>query len=285
MVYGIAGLKVHAKALLIVRREEGGVRTYTHLGTGNYNDTTARLYTDIGLLTARDAIGREATLFFNAVTGYSSAPRFQHLAMAPAALKRTLLAHIQREAAVADSGGLIMAKMNSLSDPDVIAALYAASQAGVTVLLNVRGVCLLRPQVPGLSDTIRVVSVVGRFLEHSRIAYFRNGGAEQVYLASADWMPRNLERRVELMFPSSSPTCAAGWCESWSCTSPTTATPTSCSPTAATASGARQRRNQANAASRSTPRSACSSRPGPPSAAAYAPTTTSSPSAAAHPDS
>ena len=201
VVYGIAGLKVHAKAMLIVRREEGGVRTYTQLGTGNYNDTTARLYTDIGLLTARDAIGREATLFFNAVTGYSSAPRFQHLAMAPAALKRTLLALIQREAAVADSGGLIMAKMNSLSDPDVIAALYAASQAGVTVLLNVRGVCLLRPQVPGLSDTIRVVSVVGRFLEHSRIAYFRNGGAEQVYLASADWMPRNLERRVELMFP------------------------------------------------------------------------------------
>ena len=205
VVYGIAGLKVHAKALLIVRREEGGVRTYTHLGTGNYNDTTARLYTDIGLLTARDAIGREATLFFNAVTGYSSAPRFQHLAMAPAALKRTLLAHIQREAAVADSGGLIMAKMNSLSDPDVIAALYAASQAGVTVLLNVRGVCLLRPQVPGLSDSIRVVSVVGRFLEHSRIAYFRNGGAEQVYLASADWMPRNLERRVELMFPVEQP--------------------------------------------------------------------------------
>ena len=205
VVYGIAGLKVHAKALLIVRREEGGVRTYTHLGTGNYNDTTARLYTDIGLLTAGEAIAREATLFFNAITGYSSAPRFQRLAMAPAALKRTLLAHIQREAAVADGGGLIMAKMNSLSDPEVIAALYAASQAGVTVLLNVRGVCLLRPRVPGLSDNIRVVSIVGRFLEHSRITYFRNGGAEQVYLASADWMPRNLERRVELMFPVEQP--------------------------------------------------------------------------------
>ena len=205
VVYGIAGLKVHAKAMLIVRREEGGVRIYTHLGTGNYNDTTARLYTDIGLLTARDAIGREATVFFNAVTGYSSAPRFQRLAMAPATLKRTLLAHIRREAAGADSGGLIMAKMNSLSDPDVIAALYAASRAGVTVLLNVRGVCLLRPQVPGLSDNIRVVSIVGRFLEHSRIAYFRNGGAEEVYLTSADWMPRNLERRVELMFPVEQP--------------------------------------------------------------------------------
>ena len=205
VVYGIAGLKVHAKALLIVRREAGGVRTYTHLGTGNYNDTTARLYTDLGLLTARDAIAHEATLFFNAITGYSSAPRFQRLDMAPATLKRKLLAHIQREAAGAESGGLIMAKMNSLSDPDVIAALYAASQAGVTVLLNVRGVCLLRPQVPGLSDHIRVVSIVDRFLEHSRIAYFRNGGAEQVYLASADWMPRNLERRVELMFPVEQP--------------------------------------------------------------------------------
>ena len=205
VVYGIAGLKVHAKALLIVRREDGGVRTYTHLGTGNYNDTTARLYTDIGLLTARDAIGHEATLFFNAITGYSSAPRFQRLAMAPAALKRTLLGYIQREAAGADSGGLIMAKMNSLSDPEVIAALYAASQAGVTVLLNVRGVCLLRPQAPGLSDNIRVVSIVGRFLEHSRITYFRNGGDEHVYLASSDWMPRNLERRVELMFPVEQP--------------------------------------------------------------------------------
>ena len=205
VVYGIAGLKVHAKAMLIVRREEGGVRTYTHLGTGNYNDTTARLYTDLGLLTARDAIGHEATLFFNAITGYSSAPRLQRLTMAPASLKRTLLAHIQREAAVDDSGGLIMAKMNSLSDPDVIAALYAASQSGVTVLLNVRGVCLLRPQVAGLSDNIRVVSVVGRFLEHSRITYFRNGGNEQVYLASGDWMPRNLERRVELMFPVEQP--------------------------------------------------------------------------------
>jgi polyphosphate kinase len=205
VVYGIAGLKVHAKAMLIVRREAGGVRTYTHLGTGNYNDTTARLYTDLGLLTARDAIGHEATLFFNAITGYSSAPRLQRLTMAPTALKRTLIAHIQREAAAADSGGLIMAKMNSLSDPDVIAALYAAAQAGVTVLLNVRGVCLLRPQVPGLSDNIRVVSIVGRFLEHSRITYFRNGGNEQVYLASADWMPRNLERRVELMFPVEQP--------------------------------------------------------------------------------
>ena len=204
VVYGIARLKVHAKALLIVRREAGGVRTYLHLGTGNYNDTTARLYTDLGLLTAREELAHEATLFFNTITGYSSGTRFQLLAMAPTTLKRTILAAIEREAAGA-AGGLIMAKMNSLSDEEVIAALYAASRAGVTVLLNVRGVCLLRPRVAGLSDNIRVVSIVDRFLEHSRIVYFRNGGAEQVYLASADWMPRNLERRVELMFPVEQP--------------------------------------------------------------------------------
>ena len=205
VVFGIARLKVHAKALLIVRREPAGVRTYVHLGTGNYHDTTARLYTDLGLLTARDEIAHEATLFFNTITGYSSETRFQRLAMAPTTLKRTLLAYIEREAARSDRGGLIMAKLNSLSDEEVIAALYAASRAGVTVLLNVRGVCLLRPRVPGLSENIRVVSVVDRFLEHSRIIYFRNGGADQVYLASADWMPRNLERRVELMFPVEQP--------------------------------------------------------------------------------
>jgi len=205
VVFGIARLKVHAKALLIVRREAAGVRTYVHLGTGNYNDTTARLYTDLGLLTAREEIAHEATLFFNTITGYSSGTRFQRLALAPATLKRTLLTYIEREAARGDGGGLIMAKMNSLSDEEVIAALYAASRAGVTVLLNVRGVCLLRPRVAGLSENIRVVSIVDRFLEHSRIAYFRNGGAEQVYLASADWMPRNLERRVELMFPVEQP--------------------------------------------------------------------------------
>ena len=205
VVFGIARLKVHAKALLIVRREPAGVRTYVHLGTGNYNDTTARLYTDLGLLTAREEIAHEATLFFNTITGYSSETRFQRLAMAPTTLKRTLLAHIERETARSNGGGLIMAKLNSLSDEEVIAALYAASRAGVTVLLNVRGVCLLRPRVAGLSENIRVVSIVDRFLEHSRITYFRNGGAEQVYLASADWMPRNLERRVELMFPVEQP--------------------------------------------------------------------------------
>lgn len=205
VVYGIAGLKVHAKALLIVRREASGVRTYLHLGTGNYHDTTARLYTDFSLLTAREELAHEANLFFNTITGYSSGTRFQRLVMAPATLKRTLLAAIEREAARSDGRGLIMAKMNSLSDQEVIEALYAASGAGVTVLLNVRGVCLLRPRVAGLSDNIRVVSIVDRFLEHSRIIYFRNGGAEQVYLASADWMPRNLERRVELMFPVEQP--------------------------------------------------------------------------------
>ena len=205
VVYGIARLKVHAKALLIVRREAGGVRTYLHLGTGNYHDTTARRYTDLSLLTAREELAHEATLFFNTITGYSSGTRFQRLVMAPTALKRALLTGIEREAARADGRGLIMAKMNSLSDEEVIAALYAASGAGVTVLLNVRGVCLLRPRVAGLSENIRVVSIVDRFLEHSRIIYFRNGGGEQVYLASADWMPRNLERRVELMFPVEQP--------------------------------------------------------------------------------
>ena len=205
VVFGIARLKVHAKALLIVRREPAGVRTYVHLGTGNYHDTTARLYTDLGLLTAREEIAHEATLFFNTITGYSSETRFQRLAMAPTTLKRTLLAYVEREAARSDGGGLIMAKLNSLSDEEMIAALYAASRAGVSVLLNVRGVCLLRPRVAGLSENIRVVSIVDRFLEHSRVVYFRNGGAEQVYLASADWMPRNLERRVELMFPVEQP--------------------------------------------------------------------------------
>ena len=205
VVYGIARLKVHAKALLIVRREAGGVRTYLHLGTGNYHDTTARLYTDLSLLTAREELAHEATLFFNTITGYSSGTRFRRLVMAPTALKRALLTGIEREAARADGRGLIMAKMNSLSDEEVIAALYAASRAGVTVLLNVRGVCLLRPRVAGLSENIRVVSIVDRFLEHSRIIYFRNGGGEQVYLASADWMPRNLDRRVELMFPVEQP--------------------------------------------------------------------------------
>ena len=200
VVFGIVDLKVHAKALLIVRREESGIRRYVHFSTGNYNSVTARAYTDLCLLSSRDELAQEATVFFNAITGYSATPRMTRLAMAPTALKRRLIGMIEREA-LRDPAEqrLIIAKVNSLSDPEVVAALYRASQAGVDIQLNVRGVCTLVPGVPDVSDNIKVHSVVGRFLEHSRIFYFCNGGADEVYLASADWMPRNLERRVELM--------------------------------------------------------------------------------------
>ena len=203
VVYGIARLKVHSKALLIVRREEQGIRRYLHLGTGNYNDKTAKLYTDYGLITAREDLTYEAGLFFNAITGYSAIPALKKLVMAPSALKSRLLQLIERETmkSSTDSPGHIRAKMNSLSHPDVIEALYKASQAGVMVELNVRGICMLIPGVPGLSENITVISIVGRHLEHARVFYFGNGGTDEMYAASADWMPRNLERRVELMFP------------------------------------------------------------------------------------
>jgi polyphosphate kinase len=207
VVYGIAQLKVHAKAAMIVRREQNGVKRYAHLGTGNYNDKTAKLYTDLGFLTSRDDLTYEVSLFFNAITGYSAIPVLNKLSMAPTALKSRLLQLIRREAmrTSADNPGLIMAKLNSLSDPEVIEALYAASQAGVRIQLNVRGICLLVPGKKGLSENISVVSIVDRFLEHSRAFYFYNEGKEEVYCASADWMPRNLERRVELMFPVEQP--------------------------------------------------------------------------------
>ncbi len=203
VIYGIAGLKIHAKALLIVRREPEGIRRYAHLGTGNYNDTTAKLYTDMGLLTSSDELTYEISLFFNAVTGYSAAPDLRKLAMAPISLKERLISLIVREAerSTPENPGLIMAKLNSLAEPDVIEALYRASCAGVTIRLNVRGICMLVPGAPGLSENIEVVSIVGRFLEHSRICYFRNRGNDEIYLSSADWMPRNLQRRVELLFP------------------------------------------------------------------------------------
>ncbi len=203
VIYGITGLKVHAKVLLVVRQESDGKKSYLHLGTGNYNDTTAKLYTDLGLMTSKDEISFEVAQFFNAISGYSNPPDLRKLAMAPVAMKSRILSMIQREANRSDSDnpGLIMAKTNSLSDTDVINALYKASAAGVRILLNVRGVCMLRPGMKGRSDNITVVSIVDRFLEHSRIFYFQNGGNEEIYLSSADWMPRNLERRVELMFP------------------------------------------------------------------------------------
>jgi polyphosphate kinase len=202
VIYGIRGYKTHAKICLVVRRSPTGLRRYVHLGTGNYNERTARLYTDFGLLTSSDAIAEDASAVFNALTGYSDPPALRSLVMAPTGLRRRFLKLISRERRRAE-GGLpaeIMAKMNSLIDDEIIEALYAASRAGVRIALNVRGICALRPGLPGVSSNIEVISVVDRFLEHSRIYYFLNGGESEVYLASADWMTRNLNRRIELMF-------------------------------------------------------------------------------------
>jgi len=203
VVYGLARLKIHAKVTVVMRREYGRIKRYVHLSTGNYNDKTAKLYEDISLFTAREDIAFDAGLLFNMITGYSAVQPMGRLVIAPTALKRKFLELISREInrSSPESPGRIMAKMNALADQDVIKALYRASQAGVKVFLNVRGVCMLVPGIKGLSDNIRVVSVIDHYLEHSRIYYFANGGAEEVYLSSADLMTRNLERRVELMFP------------------------------------------------------------------------------------
>ncbi len=201
---GVARLKVHAKAALVVRREEGGtIRRYLHLSTGNYNDRTARLYVDLSLFTCNEELCRDASAFFNLLTGYSAMQSFARLVAAPFELKRRIIALIDREAArsTPESPGLIEAKLNALADTEVIDALYRASAAGVVIRLNIRGVCLLVPGLAGLSENIRVISIVGRWLEHSRIIRFGNGGAEEIFLSSADWMSRNLEKRVELMFP------------------------------------------------------------------------------------
>ena len=211
VIYGIRGLKAHSKICLVVRRTQKGIRRYVHLGTGNYNDRTARVYTDFGLMTADREIGEDASAFFNAITGYSDPPRMKKLAMAPTGLRERFLALIERERRRAEAGQAaeIRAKMNALVDEEIIQALYAASSAGVKIHLNVRGICCLRPGVKGASENIDVVSVVDRFLEHARIFYFRNGGDEELYLASADWMPRNLDKRIELMFPIESVECRA----------------------------------------------------------------------------
>ncbi len=203
VIYGIRGYKTHSKVCLIVRRGRDGIRRYVHLGTGNYNDRTARLYTDMGLMTCDARIGEDASAFFNSLTGYSDPPPLHKLCMAPTQLRDRLLKLIERERRRASEGqvGEIRAKMNSLVDEEIIHALYEASRAGVEIKLNVRGVCCLRPGVRGVSETIEVISIVDRFLEHSRIFYFRNGGDEELYLSSADWMPRNLDGRIELMFP------------------------------------------------------------------------------------
>jgi len=203
VLYGLAGLKAHAKITLVVRREPDGIRRYVHLGTGNYNERTARIYCDFGLLTAAPEFGSDASGFFNAITGYSEPPEFQRLTMAPVGLRQKVVTLIRREADRARAGQSngILAKMNALVDPQIILELCAASAAGVRIRLLVRGICCLRPGVPGTSENIRVVSIIDRYLEHGRACVFRNGGETEVYLSSADWMPRNLDRRVELAFP------------------------------------------------------------------------------------
>lgn len=210
VVYGLVGLKTHTKIVLVVRREEGRIRRYVHVGTGNYNPKTARLYTDIGLLSCREDLGADLTDLFNHLTGYSRQKSYRKLLVAPVSLRDRMLELIRREADHARENGYgrIVAKMNALVDPLIIATLYEASQAGVKIDLIVRGMCSLRPQLPGVSENIRVMSIVGRFLEHSRIFYFHNNGQEEVFIGSADWMPRNLDRRVEAVAPIEEPTIA-----------------------------------------------------------------------------
>ena len=203
VVYGIRGYKVHAKICQIVRRTPYGLKRYVHLATGNYNERTARIYTDFGLITTSPLVAEDASAFFSALTGYSDPPRLKTLTMAPTGLRQRFLRLINRERRRAEAGqpAEIMAKMNSLIDSEIIEALYAASREGVIIRLNVRGICALRPGVPERSENIEVVSIVDRYLEHSRVYWFLNGGEEETYLASADWMTRNFDKRIELLFP------------------------------------------------------------------------------------
>ncbi len=207
VIYGLVGLKVHSKIALVVRREGDVIRRYVHLGTGNYNPQTARMYTDLSMFTCDDQIGADATDLFNYLTGYSAKTELRKLLVAPVSLRNRLGALIEREIAYAHhrKRGHLIFKMNALEDPEMIKLLYRASQAGIRVDLLVRGLCCLRPGIPGISENITVRSVIGRFLEHARIFYFRNGGREEVYLGSADLMPRNLNRRVEVIFPVKEP--------------------------------------------------------------------------------
>lgn len=203
VIYGIKGLKTHAKCFIVVRREADGIRRYIHFGTGNYNESTARVYADVSLFTAADDFGLDASQFFNAITGYSQPLQYRQISAAPLGLRDRLLSLINSEAERSSQGqeARIIAKMNSLVDPEIIEALYAASKAGVKINLNVRGICCLRPGVKGLSENITMVSIIDRFLEHARLAYFHQGGDGVVFLSSADWMPRNLDRRIELLVP------------------------------------------------------------------------------------
>ncbi len=203
VIYGLVGLKTHSKITLVVRQEEDGIRRYVHLGTGNYNDATAKLYTDMGMFTCSEDIGQDATAVFNMLSGYSEPRTWKKLSLAPLWLKDRFLYLIGREAKYAREGrpARIIAKMNSLCDKDIIEALYEANAAGVQIELIIRGICSLKVGIPGISDNISVRSIIGNFLEHSRIFYFENGGNKEIYCGSADWMPRNLERRVEILFP------------------------------------------------------------------------------------
>ena len=207
VIYGIKGLKTHSKITMVVRSEEEGIKRYVHLGTGNYNDSTAKLYTDMGLFTCSQAIGEDATAVFNMLSGYSEPAGWNKLALAPLWLRDKFEYLIRREINFAKEGkeAFIVAKMNSLCDRETIYLLYKAREAGVKINLIVRGICCLRAGVPGLSENISVRSIVGTFLEHSRIFYFHNGGYEEVYMGSADWMPRNLDKRVEILFPVEAP--------------------------------------------------------------------------------
>jgi len=209
VIYGVKGLKTHAKACMIVRREAQGIRRYLHFGTGNYNEQTARFYCDFSYLTCNEQMGADTAGIFNAITGYTEPPRLQLLSMAPLTLRDRMMEEIERETTTARQGGeaSIRAKMNSLVDPKIIKALYQASTAGVKVDLNVRGICCLRPGVEGLSENIRVISVIDRYLEHGRIYSFHGGGEPRLYLSSADWMPRNLNRRIEILVPVVDTTC------------------------------------------------------------------------------
>ena len=211
VIYGLVGLKTHSKITLVVRKEEDGIRRYLHLATGNYNDVTAKIYTDLGLFTAKESFGEDASEFFNMLSGFSIPQTWRRLIPAPLWMKDYFIARIRREADNARAGkpARIIAKINSLVDEPVIKALYTASNAGVKIDLIVRGICCLRAGIPGMSENITVRSITGRFLEHSRIFYFYNEGHEDIYLASADWMPRNLNRRVELLFPIEDPDCRA----------------------------------------------------------------------------
>lgn len=207
VIYGFVGLKTHSKIAMVVRQEGDLLKRYVHLGTGNYNDTTARFYTDLSMFTCRKEVGDDASLFFNYLSGYSETPALKELIIAPSMLRDKYLALIENEIlkSTPECPGRIIVKMNSLTDKEIIMALYRASQAGVKIDLIVRGICCLRPGIPGVSENIRVISIIGRFLEHSRIYYFANGGDEELFMSSADWMTRNLDRRVEILFPIRDP--------------------------------------------------------------------------------